>query len=324
MSRLRSEVLGWFDGGRVVSDRERDVLLGAGLAPTAAEWRAFLGHLTLWLGTVALAAAAIFFFAFNWADLSRFAKLGLVEGAMVVALLALWPLGLDKAPGKAVLLLLSLLTGALLALTGQIYQTGADTYELFAWWAVLILPWVLVGRFSSLWLVWLALLNLAAWAYLQRSSEPEPLLWALFAINTLALVAWEAARRAGVPWLRESWPPRLIAVASGVMATSLAVWGIVGSSALPAGEVAAIFAYVAWVGATYVWYRRVRPDLFMLAGGVLSLVVVVATVLSDTFLDAGSGAFLIIGLVVIGMAGGGAVWLKSVAREHGAQQEQAA
>ena len=38
--------------------------------------------------------------------------------------------------GKAVLTLLSLLVGALLALTGQIYQTGADTYELFAWWAV--------------------------------------------------------------------------------------------------------------------------------------------------------------------------------------------
>ena len=68
-------------------------------------------------------------------------------------------------PGKAVLLLLGLLTGALLALTGQVYQTGADTYELFGWWAVLILPWVLVGRFSPLWLVWLALLNLTVHFY---------------------------------------------------------------------------------------------------------------------------------------------------------------
>ena len=318
MSRLRSEVLGWFDGGRVVAERERAVLRGAGLEPTAAEWRAFLGHLTLWLGTVALAAAVIFFFAFNWDDLGRFAKFGLVEAAIVAALLGLWPLDLDKAPAKAVLLLLSLLTGALLALAGQIYQTGADTYELFAWWAVLILPWVVAGRFSPLWLVWLALIDLAAWTYLQRSPEVEPLLWALFAVNTLALAAWEAGHRAGLPWLRDSWPPRLVAVASGVMATALAIWAIVGASDVPGGEAGAAVVYLAWLGALYYWYRRVRPDLFMLAGGVLSLIVAVATFLADAIIDAGSGSFLIIGLVVIGMAAGGAVWLKSVAREQAA------
>lgn len=318
MSRLRSEVLGWFDRGRIVADREGAVLRGAGLVPTAAEWRAFLGHLTLWLGTVALAAAVIFFLAFNWDDLGRFAKFGLVEAAIVAALLGLWPLDLDKAPAKAVLLLLSLLTGALLALAGQIYQTGADTYELFGWWAVLILPWVVAGRFSPLWLLWLALVDLAAMTYFSRSPDAEPLQWALFALNTLALAGWEAAHRAGVPWLRESWPPRLVAVASGVMATALWVWAIVESSAAPGLEAAAMVAYLAWLGAIYYWYRRVRLDLFMLAGGVLSLIVAVATFLSDSIIDAGSGSFLIIGLVVIGMAAGGAVWLKSVAREQAA------
>ena len=47
--------------------------------------------------------------------------------------------------GKAALLAASLFVGALLALIGQIYQTGADTFEMFAAWAALILPWVLVG-----------------------------------------------------------------------------------------------------------------------------------------------------------------------------------
>ena len=40
---------------------------------------------------------------------------------------ACWRVDLDGLTGKAVLLMLSLLTGALLALTGQVYQTGADT-----------------------------------------------------------------------------------------------------------------------------------------------------------------------------------------------------
>jgi uncharacterized membrane protein len=313
MSALRAEVLDWLGAGRVVAGREPEALSAAKATPTRSDWREFLGRLTLWLGTIALAAAVVFFFAFNWDDLGRFAKFGLVEAAIVAGLLACWRLDLDRPPGKAVLLLLSLLTGALLALTGQVYQTGADTFELFAWWAVLILPWVLVGRFSPLWLVWLGLLNLAAFLYFQLSLETEGPLWALFGINALALIGWEAAHRAGLDWLRDSWPPRLVAMASGYMATSLAIWAVFDSGASSA---LAALAYLAWLAAFYVWYRRVRPDLFMLAVGLLSLIVSVAVLLSHNFLGAGSGAFLAIGLVVIGMSAAGAVWLRAAGREQ--------
>jgi uncharacterized membrane protein len=315
MSGLRGTVLDWFASGRIAPDRELEVLRLAGITPSPEQWRAFLGQLTLWLGTIALAAAVIFFFAFNWDDLGRFAKFGLVEAAILAGLLACWRLDLDGTAGKAVLLLLSLLTGALLALTGQIYQTGADTFQLFAWWAMLILPWVVVGRFSPLWLVWLALLNLAVFLYFQLAWELEGLLWALFGLNGLALVAWEAAHRAGFEWLRDSWPPRLVAMAGAAMATALMIWAIMdggGSAALAA------LAYLAWLAALYLWYRRRRPDLFMLAAGLLSLIVSVAAFLSKAILEAGSGSFLLIGLVVIGMSAGGAVWLKSVAREQSA------
>jgi uncharacterized membrane protein len=313
MSRLRGDVFHWFDAGRVVPGAEREVLGAAGMVPTGREWRAFLGQLALWLGTLALAASVIFFFAFNWDDLGRFAKLGLVEGAIVTALLVFWRADLDGTAGKALLLLLSLLVGALLALTGQIYQTGADTFELFAYWALLILPWVLVGRFSPLWLLWLALLNLAAFFYWRIWLSGEALIWTMFGLNTLALVVWEAAHRAGLSWLRDSWPPRLTALASGTMATILIISAIIDPDA--DGPLAAA-AYLAWLAALYYWYRSVRPDLFMLAGGVLSAIVAVATFLSWQILDSGSGGLLLIGLVVIGMSGGGALWLQRIAREQ--------
>ena len=318
MSRFRSEVLDWVEAGRIVPGREQEVLRAAGVTPSPEQWRAFLGQLTLWLGTIALAAAVIFFFAFNWDDLGRFAKFGLVEAAILAALLACWRVDLDGTPGKAVLLLLSLLTGALLALSGQVYQTGADTFELFAWWALLILPWVLVSRFSPLWLVWLGLLDLAVYFYFEIAWNFEGLVWALFGLNTLALVLWEAAHRAGLPWLRDSWPPRLVTLASGFWATFLAAWAIVDSGGSEALRGLAALAYAGWLAALYYWYRRVRPDLFMLAGGVLSLIVVVATLLSYHLLDLGSGAFLLIGLVVIGMSAGGAIWLRAAAREQAA------
>ena len=316
MSRFRSEVLDWFDAGRVAPGRELEVLRAAEIIPAAAGWRAFLAQLSLWLGSVALAASVIFFFAFNWDDLGRFAKFAMVEAAILAGLLICWRLDLDGTAGKAVLLVLSLLTGALLALAGQIYQTGADTYELFGWWAVLILPWLLVGRFSPLWLVWLALLNLTAITYFSLFWEPAPLLWSLFALNAAALAAWETAHRFRLAWLRDLWPPRLVALASAFTATALAVWAIFDGTILVETAFAAALAYLAWLAAIYHWYRHVRPDLFMLAAGLLSLVVTVACFLSESILIAGSGSYLLIGLVVIGMAGGGAVWLRSVAREQ--------
>ncbi|MET1113207.1 MAG: DUF2157 domain-containing protein [Allosphingosinicella sp.] len=317
MSRFRSEVLDWFDSGRVAPGREREVLRSAGITPSPGDWRAFLGQLTLWLGTISLAASVIFFFAFNWDDLGRFAKFGLVEAAILAGLALSLRLDLDGIAGKAMLLLLSLLVGALLALTGQIYQTGADTFQLFAWWAVLILPWVLIGRFSPLWLVWLALLNLAVFLYFQLSWKLDGLLWALFGLNSLALVAWEAAHRAGLGWLRDSWPPRLIAIASAGFATALVVWAIMDGAG-GAVTALAVLAYGAWLAAFYVWYRRKRPDLFMLAGGALSLIVAIVAFLAQTMLGDGSAGLLFIGLVVIGMSAGGAIWLKSVGREQSA------
>jgi uncharacterized membrane protein len=83
-----------------------------------------------------------------------------------------------------------------------------------------------------------------------------------------------------------------------------------GSSAL------ATLGYLAWLASLYGWYRHRRPDLFMLAIALLSLIVATAALLSDSLLGAGSGSLLLIGLVVIGMSAGGAVWLKSVYREQ--------
>jgi uncharacterized membrane protein len=310
MRRHRGEVLDWIEAGHVPRGREQSALRTAGLVPDRTEWRAFLGQITLWLGTLALAAAIIFFFAFNWDSLGRLAKLGLVEAAIAALLIACWRLDLDSMAGKAVLTLLALLAGALLALTGQIYQTGADSWELFAWWAVLILPWTIAGRFAPLWLLWLALLNLATSLYFARGSSGETLLWILLALDGLAVAAWEAGHRSGLAWLTDTWPPRLAAIASGAMATALAWSSILGGGL-------GIVGWLAWMGFAFYWYRYVRLDLFVLAGGTLSLIVTVAAFLTETGLSDGGG-FLLIGLAVIGLSAGGAMWLNRLAREASA------
>src|SRR5688572_21097573 len=138
----RAAVFDWAERGAIPAARLREALAVTGVIPTARDWHLFLDALLLWCGAAALGAGFIFFIAFNWTALGRYVKFGLVEAVVVLAVVAAWRLGIDRVAGKAALLVASLATGGLLALFGQTYQTGADTFELFASWAALILPWI--------------------------------------------------------------------------------------------------------------------------------------------------------------------------------------
>lgn len=302
--------------GRIAPENVQRALSVAGVFPSGSSWQRFLDQLLLWLGALMLAAGVIYFLAYNWNDLGRYAKFGLVEALIVAALIVIWRVGLESIAGKVTLLAASLFVGGLLALIGQTYQTGADTFELFAAWAVLILPWVLVGRLAALWLVWLGLLNAAVIFYYTVFGGlfgllfgPEKLLWVLFALNTVALVAWEivAARDA-----HERWAVRILATASGGLVTALAIYSVAefrGDKGL------GLMAWAVYFAGVYVVYRHMVLDVYVLAGGVLSLIVVVTTWLAMHLMKSGdpSGALLLISLVVIGLSGTGGWWLRKVA-----------
>jgi uncharacterized membrane protein len=319
MADPRNEILDWSEQGRIAPGKLRAALEAAEALPTAAQWRRFLDRLLLWMGSVMLAAAVIFFFAFNWDQMGRLAKIGLVEAFLVAALFLLWRLGLERAAGKATLFAAALLAGGLLALIGQIYQTGADPWELFAVWAAAILPWALLGRLAPLWVLWLALLNLAGSLYYSTFGifgmlfAPERLAWLLFGLNTAALVVWEGCAAAGLDWMRERWSARIVATASGALAAWLAVIDVFdarGSSDW------GIPAWLAWIGAAYAMYRHRVKDVYVLAGGVLSVIVVIACFLAKHMKMSDAGAFLFIGLVIIGLSAAGGWWLKNVVNEH--------
>jgi hypothetical protein len=57
----------------------------AGYTPTLPDWRHFVDILLLLLGAALSLSGVFFFFAYNWADMPRLAKFGLIEGAIVLA-----------------------------------------------------------------------------------------------------------------------------------------------------------------------------------------------------------------------------------------------
>jgi len=312
----RHTISAWSERGAIADVR---AALGvAGVLPAARDWRAFLDALLLWSGAVALAASVVFVVAYNWNDLGKFAKFELVQLLLIAAVLGYWRLGPDRATGKASLLVASILLGALLALFGQTYQTGADTWELFANWAALMAPWVLIGRFASLWMFWIAIANVAIVFYFQVFPgligiffSTERQIWTLFAFNTAALVGWELAARR-VAWLDERWAPRLLTIASGTTVTLLMLQTIFDWQE---ASNAALIGYPVWLACAYGAYRVLMCDLLVLAGGCLSVIVVVTAVLAKNLLDSGAeaGGFLFIAIVVIAMAAASGWWLKQVA-----------
>jgi hypothetical protein len=169
--------------------------------------------------------------------------------------------------------------------------------------------------------VWLALVNLAVSLYFLTFGlfwgmlfAPQKLLWLLFGLNTIALAVWEGLAAAGLDWLRERWSVRILATASGGLVTALGLFDIVDWKDSSHWGVP---AWLAWIAAVWFVYRHRARDLFVLAGGVLSVIAIVAVFLAKQMQFAYAGSLLFIGLVVIGLSAAGGWWLRQVANEEG-------
>lgn len=326
MTSVHSQLLAWIEDGSIQADCIQPALRVSGITPGARRWRQFLDKLMLGLGSLCLGCSVVFFVAYNWNALGHYAQFALVQVLMVISVLFYWRLGPDRLVAKAALTVSAILLGALLALFGQTYQTGADPWQLYAGWAALMLPWVLVGRFAPLWLMWLGILNLAAVFYYDANFgllgaaffSKDDLLWLLLALNILAMISWELVIKR-LRWLANGWsgrwPVRLLAMASSLAMTILVLRAIFDPASLYA---ITWVIYLLWLLATYTVYRRRLPDLFMLANACVSMIVCITSLFADIMLQGRQYAlsFLLLALIVVAQAAFAAVWLRRVHQEH--------
>jgi uncharacterized membrane protein len=204
-----------------------------------------------------------------------------------------------------------------MALFGQTYQTGADPWQLFFYWAVLMLPWALIGRFTSIWLIWLGLLNLSMGLYCDVNLNHLSLLldrkinieWMFLCFNTLALVLWHK-QSISRPWMQKPWAIRIIALTVGMLITGLAFTAIGDDKIM---DTLALPIWVVFLVSFYLFYRGVNVDLFMLAGVCLSGSIITVTFIAEKLLSFDNPAeFLFLALIIIGLGVLSAFWLKKV------------
>lgn len=139
--------------------------------PSPRSWQLFIKWACLAIGLSFFVAGIVFFFASNWQHLHKFTKLGILIGAIIIVVsFSLYP-KLEPLIRKILLTVASVLTGVLFAVFGQVYQTGANAYEMFLAWMALTMVWVIVAKFPVLWLLYIVLGNITWFTYVAQGGS---------------------------------------------------------------------------------------------------------------------------------------------------------
>ncbi|MCP2042645.1 DUF2157 domain-containing protein [Pontibacter sp. HSC-36F09] len=181
------------------------------------DWIKFVRLFLLGLGGSFLISGIIFFFAYNWADMHKFVKLGLIELLILAVTFAAVFTKLSSTVKNVLLTASTMLVGVLFAVFGQIYQTGANAYDFFLGWTMCVVLWVVVARFQPLWFIFLMLLNTTFVLYTQQVATHwrfVVVMDVLFIINAAAVIIWEVLAAKGRVGIQHRWFPRLVGLAA--------------------------------------------------------------------------------------------------------------
>jgi uncharacterized membrane protein len=318
-------------------------LILAGKRPDATGWWRWAARLCLCFGAAGVLFGVIFTVAYNWEEINallgcwgKFATLELIIIGLTLA--AYWR-GLDTAVGRVALISSMVLVGPLLALFGQTYQTGADTFTLFLTWAFLVLPWALASRNASAWLLVIVLFETAMLAYFGSHGNNmfefiflafwgvfSP--WELVVLSNLGvLILWELAtlyaqQGKGLGWLLVGWSrvsPQLLAWSAMAVLTVMCVihifsWG--HEHWYKNNYVSFSTAWVVWLVCMVVggWFYTAKRELSILSIGLLSLLAIVISFEARLLFHRPNHAWVLSSLVeaitLLGFGTATRVWFK--------------
>ncbi len=156
------------------------------------------------LGAALTLAGVVCFFAFNWDQMGKVLKLGLPLIAFIIT--GFWGAftGLEKQSSQILAFCSAFLIGVCFAVFGQVYQTGADAWQLFFTWALCILPFAFIVSTAALWMLFVIVSNIFLFLYSADFMSGKPTLLLLTSYNILFTVFAFAAERAN-SFLNRKW-----------------------------------------------------------------------------------------------------------------------
>lgn len=309
------------------ASRTTALLEATGAVPPAAERQRFLAALLRIGGLLSIAASVVFFVAANWDHLAVYGRFALLE----VALLACGITALVRPPphglGRAALFIAFVVTGALLALFGQTYQTGADVHELFLSWAMLGLPFAILAAWSVGSAAWLLVFD-AALLLFCGGHPSGGLLWMAFGGGAIApthliiivawvnIVLWFIFERLQLPAV-PAWVRRM-ALSAGF---GFVCWAGVMVITRSNGQLLAGLGVLAAMAAVAAQALRQRRDIHPLAVVMGSFIFLGVVWLVDALDMGDAGAFLLLALWLIGSSTAASRVLTALARQWRVEAE---
>lgn len=279
---------------------------------------------------VALAAALgglglIMWIAANWEDFGRLPQFALLQGLVLLAGLG----ATLRVSLRAPLALLTLLgIGALLALFGQAYETGADPWQLFALWSALSLPLCWGTRSDLLWTPWVLVTAtaIALWIhtysgyrwYVAPALLRTHLIGWFASLLMVSFVCPQGQRHTGAGM----WSFRAAATLTLSAITTTALSGLFNGDVLPAYHLGLLL-----LAACAAWFSTRRGfDVFALSMTALGLNALLVCGLIHALGDSlwrndWFGGLLLITLCAAGLLAGSVVGILKLARLYNASSE---
>lgn len=285
------------------------------------QWSLWISRLLLVVGSVLVLSGVVYFFAFNWNQIPPAAKFASIQIGIVALVGAACLGGLKRTNGQVLMVGASVLVGVFLAVFGQVYQTGANAYELFATWSILIFGWCLISNFAPQWSVWLAVTNVALILWWRQGALPtEEMAFLIYGYQALfngaALALREWGVRRGFDWIAPRWTRVLLALATlwALLVPSAAmILGDDPTTSMLATGIVGLIGHVV----LFIVYRHLLRDAWAISATVLSgcLVLDAAAyrVFDTAFGDAKAEIWLGSGLATLVIFTAATVYLRSVA-----------
>lgn len=165
------------------------------------DWAHFLRRSSLLIAAVLLGSALIMAVAANWLSWPKVGRIALILVTITALVVFALRTGLQKPKDWASGYSLSSLSvnlaaiaiGGLFALIGQSYQTGADPWQLFALWALLLLPWLITLRSLFIILLVLTITNVALLLFFAKGQETS--LFAMLVVGGFNLFVLYGSQR---------------------------------------------------------------------------------------------------------------------------------
>lgn len=258
-------------------------------------WAKFADLALLGIGVAFLLAGLVFFFAYNWENLHKFAKLGMIQAMIILPIVSIWVFKPRELVRNMLITISAVLVGVLFAVFGQIYQTGADAYDLFLGWTIFIAIWALGTRFEALWLIFLVLINTTFVLYVAQAGPywlEKSMYVMLYTFNVLVVTGIQLlSPRMEVA----SWFSRIILFGAVVILTIGLVSGV-WQNYPPEWFVSLGLCLLSYTAGVY--YSIKRRSMYLLCILPLSIIVVLCALYFE-FVSADTGSFIFISLVIV-------------------------